>query len=272
MPKSPQENRPNDPLRDLDWRWQAAQLPSPPPRRSRRKTADTPAPPPGDEWIAPARDYVNGGQCDPNRSVIEGAIALRKKSSGRRCSEVEALLLTDMPFSGIAKRCRISEQTVEAFHALLFDVRDRLEERDWIYSYAVRHGFDGDRDDCGHGEIWRKVAYDHGVVMLDMYMAVMLHRQLPKKVVDALGPDHVRREAHLRSQIRLSIDRMKARTDEQRAALVLKAEEVRKQQVMIYGDESPAERAARVFDEVFLYNSKLYKAAMRKAAREKANI
>jgi hypothetical protein len=262
----------SDPLRSLDWRWNAARQLLQPPRRSRRTISDASTSATGDEWIAHARDFIGGCHRTSHCPGVEGAIALRKKSRCRRRWEVEALLLTDMPYSGIAKRCRISEQTVEAFHSLFFDVRDRLAERDWINSLAVRHDSDGNCDDCGHGEIWRKVAYDHGVVMLDMHMAVMLNRQLPKKVVAALGPDHVRREAELKAQIELSIDRMKARTDEQRASLVLKAEEVRKQQVMTYGDESPAERAARVFDEVFLYNSKLYKAAMRKAAREKANI
>lgn len=271
MPKSPQEHRPNDPFRDLDWRWQAAQQPPPPPQRRRRKTAGTSAPAIGDEWLSPARDYLSGGRTAPHSSSIEGAIALRTKWKGLRRRKVESLILTRLPFADVARRCRVSSQTVEAYHALFFDVRDRLDDQQWINTCVLGRDSHGNCRSHGDGEILKRVAYDQGAPAFDAYLAVMTDRKLPKGFAAPYGPDDEHKDVYRRLSIKLALARQRAVTDEQRAALVPIEEELKKLRTMNYGDESPAERAARVFDEVFIHNSKLFKAAMRKAARQKAN-
>jgi len=270
MPQSFQTCQPNDPRYNLDWRWQAAQQPSPPPRRSRRKTVDTPAPATGDEWIAPARDYLNGGRTAPHSSAIEGAIAIRDAGKGSRRAEVEALLLTKVPFSDIAERCGIVERTVDAFHGLFFHVRGRLNDPEWINARVLGRDPNGHCRDYDDGAIWKRVAYDHGVLTLDLYMAASRDRKLPKEYVSCLGPNAKDKEIYERTRIRHRIEKQRVRTDELRAAYMRFEETLNETGVGLYGDESRAERAMRELNVMLMYASKVRKNAMRKADREKA--
>lgn len=259
-----------DPFRSIDWRWQAAQQPLQKTQRSRPTKVETSTPSIGDEWITAARDYLGGSRTAPYSSGIKHAIALHRKTIGWSRWELEALLLTTMQFAAIAERCSIAEQTVEAFHALFFDVRDRLGESDWINSRVLGRDVDGNLRDHGDGDIWKRVAYEHGVLTLNLYMAVMRDQKLPKEFVASLGPDAKHKGVYTRLIIKFSIARDRAKTDEQRATLIPIEVELEKLHAMIYGNEGKAERAMRLVDDVFINGSKYFKAAMRNAKREEA--
>ncbi len=251
----------DDPLRSLDWRWQLVQQRAPLPRRSRRTTADTPAT--GDEWLAPARDYLKGRRRVPYSSGIEGAIALRDEGQGVLRSQVEALLLTSIWFHEIATRYGLSEYAVEAYHALYFDVRDRLLDHEWINAHVLGRDPDGKCHDFADGAIWRRVGYDQGVVMLDVYMAVMLDQAFPHEFVARFGSKPKLRTKYARDRIKLWIAQQRATTHEARAALAPDEANLRKLHMKIFGDESPDECTFRVMCEMLRLSSKPVKTDLR---------
>jgi hypothetical protein len=126
---------PDNPSRPADWRWQRACAPS-----QGRATHD----PPwhqngadglgGDAWLARAvrfvgllhRDPAGAAQAMPNIGGAFGIFSLR----GPLCrGEVEARLLTTEPLGSIAAACDTTAEVVEAYHAVFYDVRGRLDAR-----------------------------------------------------------------------------------------------------------------------------------------------
>src|SRR5262249_51732757 len=94
---------------------------------------------------------------------------------------------------------------VEAYHALLFDVRPRLTARDWIAARALRpgpgNGFGGDQP----GGVWKVCAYAAGPRVLEVVMAVTLNRPLPDWVHAPGGRRTPEREARLRLSCKLLV-------------------------------------------------------------------
>lgn len=263
MPQTFQTCQPNDLRYNLDWRWQLARQPSPLPRRLRRKAVGTSAPATGDQWIAPTRDYMRGRRRVPYCTGIDGAIRLRDEGQSVLRSKVEALLLTSMPFPDIATRCGLPEHTVEAFHALFFDVLDRLHDYAWINAHVLGREPDGKCHDFEDGAIWRRVGYDQGVVMLDVYMAVMLDQAFPQEFVSRFGSKPKLRTKYARDRIKLWIAQQRATTHDARAALARDEANLRKLHMKIFRDESPDECALRVMCEMLRLSAKPVKTDMR---------
>jgi hypothetical protein len=84
---------------------------------------------------------------------------------------LEACLLTNEPFPEIAHRIGTTTSAVAAFEALFFNVRDRLQSRDWIYLAVLKPPAGstaaGEMTDELRGHAYRFLGYFGGPVILD---------------------------------------------------------------------------------------------------------
>ena len=190
------------PLDWPDWRWTRAGQP-----QSNYPKNES------DDWIARTRALRGDPKGEANFPDLRQAIELQREAEPRRRNEVQSLLLTRMPFSDIAERCRLPLKTVEAFAALFFDVRDRLRARDWIFLRAIGcgpwNGFGGEMP----GGIWRYAAFTGGVDVFDAVHAVTLNRPIPDRLLPSNSSDRRVAKARLRVATELWIALVTAKTD-----------------------------------------------------------
>jgi hypothetical protein len=154
-------------MRPLHWRWKRAQLSLEYGLRLRRID---------DDWTRRARRAQRALQAhdgDPyHPKVIKSdplVMAAYRLNHGneRLRTEIEARLLSGQDSAGISARTGIAADVVDAFEALFYTVRDRLECYDWIggfcFGLKAYQGFT--REDFGL--IWKIIAYGMGPDVLD---------------------------------------------------------------------------------------------------------
>jgi hypothetical protein len=102
---------------------------------------------------------------------------------------LEARLLTGESFEAISQRFEITEKVVEYYHAIFFDVRDRLNKPDWIRANVLRQpcgsSKDGEMTVEQRGFVYRLVAYRGGSHALDAVLNAKSGRPIPE------SPDQV---------------------------------------------------------------------------------
>jgi len=132
---------------------------------------------------------------------------------------LEAYLLTDSPLDYVAARCDLSLPVVEAYEALIFNVRDRLRASDWIAYRAIGSTTPAGYRDEYPARLWRAFAYAGGPLILETVIAVTTGQ--PIAAPPTLSPDEaVAWAAMTEFQTRLSLAMMLAETTEEVAALI----------------------------------------------------
>jgi hypothetical protein len=106
---------------------------------------------------------------------------------------LEARILTQEPLSEIAKRFLTSDKAIELYEALFFNIRDRLNCRDWIAKQIIgpreclvpsRHGT---LTEDQRGFLYRLFAYHGGPLALDALIAGLSPDKLPPSRQDLAG-------------------------------------------------------------------------------------
>jgi hypothetical protein len=212
-----------------DWRWQRACWLQETGQRPDRRLDDA--------WVARVRHFLDaagGGPdgADPGRAdrrdpAIANALQLSRADPPFDRWRLEAYLLTAEPLEAVARHCALSVEAVEAYHALLFDVRPRLTARDWIAARALcpgpGNGFVGEQP----GRVWRVCAYAAGPRVLEVVMAVTMNRPLPDWVHAPGGRLTPEREARLRLSCKLLVTALTTPSAEVLRALVAIAGQAR---------------------------------------------
>jgi hypothetical protein len=163
---------PDNPFRAPDYRWARACY-----LRERRGRL---SPKWDDHWVRRARefrrrlarykgdiDHPRLGRLDP---AVAGAHRLRFGDDEKRRSRLEARIVSGQPAGEIAERAGLTLDVVEAYEALFFAVRDRLECADWVAAFVLgsrlHEGFAvGDED-----FILKLYAYNFGPYFLDLVL------------------------------------------------------------------------------------------------------
>ena len=117
-----------------------------------------------DAWVEVAKDLlvsVKGHEFDNVPHAIRAAYEVWAADQMPRWL-LEAQLLTPRTFDEVAAGCSLSEPVVRAFHQLFFDVRSRLQARDWVMSLAVRSHPLNDFAGPQPGGVWRFFAFVGG--------------------------------------------------------------------------------------------------------------
>src|SRR5262249_31939135 len=111
-----------------DWRWQRACWLQETGQRPDRRLDDA--------WVRRARHFLDAEGCGPDGAVpgrpdrhdpaVARALQLSRVDPPFDRWQLEGYLLTAEPLEAVARHCALSVEAVEAYHALLFDVRPRL--------------------------------------------------------------------------------------------------------------------------------------------------
>lgn len=140
---------------------------------------------------------------------------------------LEAQLLTPRTFGEIAAECSLSEVAVHAFHELFFDVRSRLQARDWIMSLAVRSHPLNDFAGPQPGGLWKFFGFVGGEKVLDVVVAVTLNRPLPDWLRPHLAANPDVEEQRLRLKTKLAVALLTAKNVYQLGPVVELVEQLR---------------------------------------------
>jgi hypothetical protein len=115
--------------------------------------------------------------------------------------ELEAWLLTDESFGGIARRMDIGEELVSVYHDCFFDVRERLHARGWVTSRILRSMLPGCLSERRDIDLFLKFyAYHGGVRALDALLDYYRRPPDTGAVPGELGPEA---RAELGSNLRI---------------------------------------------------------------------
>jgi hypothetical protein len=113
-----------------------------------------------------------------NHAHVASAFSLHYSASPELQHILQARLLTTETFAQIASRLSTNELVIQFYADLFFDVRDRLEARDWIAKVILgppelRSKFnpDGTLTDAQRGVLYRLFAYRGGPLVLDSLIA-----------------------------------------------------------------------------------------------------
>jgi hypothetical protein len=205
-----------------DWRWQRACWLQETGQRPDRRLDDA--------WVARARHFLDAaagdyddmalGRVDRPDPAVARALQLSRADPPFDRWQLEGYLLTAEPLEAVARHCALPVEAVEAYHALLFDVRPRLTARDWIAARALRsvpgNGCGGEQP----GGVWKLCAYAAGPRVLEVVMAVTLHRPLPDWVHAPGGRLRPERQARLRLSCKLLVAALTTPSAEVLKALV----------------------------------------------------
>ena len=103
---------------------------------------------------------------------------------------LEARLLTNESLSEIAQRFATEEQTIEYYEQLFFNVRDRLQHKDWIAKIILGSPGDlapnrrGSMTEAQRGFLYRLFAFHGGPLALDAMIGGMVSTKMPQRVED----------------------------------------------------------------------------------------
>lgn len=162
----------HSPFRRPAWRWNLARDYA---RRGLHDRAEFPG------WLVETVDFLRAHRLGKRTARIDHltscfpdlskAFDLAREKTPRRW-QVEARLLAGQTSEEIAHRCDLPAAVVENFEIVFFNVRDRLEARDWVVcsliGSPVWQGFGPD----DIRRLWRFAGYFWGPVFLDVVIAV----------------------------------------------------------------------------------------------------
>jgi hypothetical protein len=114
--------------------------------------------------------------------------------------ELEAWLLTDEPIEQIAVRMEMHDDVVATYHDLFFDVRGRLQAKDWVAHHVPGGEAHRRPDRCDPGVLLKLYGYHFGAVVLESLLAYF--RAPPAPLVDPGSLDADAR-AGLRGKLRI---------------------------------------------------------------------
>ena len=125
---------PRNPTRPPHWRWEQARLLLEGRLRANRRRDDA--------WVLRARRFhealarAGGDPGHPRLARLDpavlGAYRLRCSADARPRWEVEARLVAGQDDAAIADRLGVESGEIEAYEAIFYAVRDRLEALDWV--------------------------------------------------------------------------------------------------------------------------------------------
>jgi hypothetical protein len=210
---SPADWRPDSPLHSPAWRWLRAHWLHETGRRATSRLDDA--------MVIGARDFLAGqaGTTIARRSrrpdlpnpAIRAALALARDPDPLRRGELDAHLLTELPFVEVGRRLDLSTAVVSTYHDLFYAVRDQPLARDWILIRAVGcgpwNGFAGPQS-VG---IWKYAAFSGGPLLLELLIAVTTERPFPTAIRLAFGRHADESEARMRLLARATVALMVAR-------------------------------------------------------------
>ena len=185
--------------------------------------------------------------------------------------ELEALLLTDLPFDTIAKRCKLTLSTVEAYEAVFFAVRAMRGATDWLSARVIEYtpwaGFTGPMPAAA----WKLAALEGGPIFLDWVIASTLGRELPEGMLRETGRRRELEDVHFRLSARLWMALRAAVTDEAFARVLRAYQQLRDLNAQLGRDVAiPASQAAV---EAFLWAlPSTYKKAKGRRRRDKEMV
>lgn len=174
----------HSPFRDLDWRWRRAQ------RLTSRPTIDPDAMNAEDEWIRLAASMchanVNGHDSPSSHGVAASVAAAFElhRAGGLECAVLQARLLAGESDEAIAAKSGIAPETVAAYEALHFNVRDRLAGRDWIVSRVLGLYPRTAEPRAEKTNLIRRYGYFGGPLLVDLWTAYFTGASLAE-----FGPD-----------------------------------------------------------------------------------
>jgi hypothetical protein len=162
---------------------------------------------------------------------------------------LEALLLTDLHFDTIAKRCKLTPSTVEAYEAVFFAVRSMRRATDWLFARAVGYspfaGFTGPLP----ATAWKLAALEGGTFFLDWVIASTQGRDLPEGMLKEKGRRREIEEMQFRLFARLWMALRAAVTDEELSRVVKARQQLRKLEAQLGRDVkvSPTEAVMEAY-------------------------
>jgi hypothetical protein len=132
---------------------------------------------------------------------------------------LEAYLLTDLAIDEVARECSLPTAVVEAYHELFFDVRGKLQARDWIVSQVILSAPNNHFAGPQPAGIWKYYAYTGGPYVLEVVVAVTQGVPLPQSWLGTFKINPTLEEQLLRLKYKLMIAIARARTNRQFAAV-----------------------------------------------------
>src|SRR5262249_41147534 len=133
MTPAPRPDAPAHLPRPPAWRWLRAQT-----LVERRRRVS----PRDDCWVRAAAAYLRGlarcaGEAAREKVArrfpeVDAAFALNRTGEPLRRAEVEARLLAGEDFAAVGEKCGLPIGAVARYHQVFFDVRDRLNARDFV--------------------------------------------------------------------------------------------------------------------------------------------
>jgi hypothetical protein len=182
-----------------------------------------------DDGVEAARDLLAAVESNDMSAVpeaVRAAYALWVEDREPR-GLVEAQLLTSRSFDEIATACSLTEPVVRIYSQIFFDVRSRLQFRDWVMSLAVRSHPLNDFAGPQPGGVWKFFAFVGGELVLDVIVAVTSDRPLPDWLARQFAKDRVE-EKRLRLRAKLAVAALTAKGAHQLGSVVELAEQLRR--------------------------------------------
>jgi hypothetical protein len=142
-----------------------------------------------DAWVGRAAAFLEAlGRCtdeDDRRRLAERMPAVVQAHTVYTADPpllrwaVEARILARESFADIARKCALVPEAVEAYEALFFTVRDRLDAETWIWCRVVgAKGYYG-LTEHDLDVLWKMIGYGFGPLMLDAHLHLVPGLPLP---------------------------------------------------------------------------------------------
>ena len=182
-----------------------------------------------DDWVAVAKDLLAAIERHDLSTVPEAVRAAYEVWAADQMPRwlVEAQLLTPRTLDEIATECALAEPVVHAYAELFFDVRSRLQARDWVMSLAVRSHPMNDFAGPQPAGLWKFFAFTGGELVLDVVVAVTLNRPLPEWLRSQFTTNPRVEEQRLRLKVKLAIAALTAKGVYELGTVVEMAEQLR---------------------------------------------
>lgn len=119
-------------------------------------------------------------------------------------SVLEARLLTNEATREVARKCAFTEDVVEAYSDLYYDVRNRLHARDWLITLAIGRGTHSGLTGAGLDVLVKLYAFHGGPLVLDAVVAYFKDPVIVVPPLDGLKAAGLT-DLHRRLSIRASV-------------------------------------------------------------------
>jgi len=166
-----------------------------------------------------------------------GGAHLLSEPNGPNRWEVEARLLARQNDATVAAKCITTPEAIHWYELTFFNVRDRLDDHDWIAATALDPA-----GQSGLGRLWRTLAYEGGSLALEIVLAHARGTPLPIEGLPTYlyyWPAH---EARLREVATLLIHTVQAQTPAELLGLIDDYEQAaRRRRAKFDGGDVPAD-------------------------------